>query len=252
VIRTLIVDDEAPARRRLRTLLDESPDIEIVGECGDGRSAVRAIERTRPDLVFLDVAMPELDGLGVIEAVGVSRMPPVIFVTAHDAHALRAFELHAIGYLLKPFDGERFARTLDHARRLIDRPAADELAPKLRALLDAQARERRGTDRLVVREPGRIHVVRFADIDWLEAAGNYVQLHVGRDTHLVHETMKDLAARLAPEQFRRIHRAIIVNLDRIRTIELGARGDGRVVLHDGTRLALSRSHRDQLGELLGG
>src|SRR5262249_58053978 len=164
---------------------------EIVDECGDGRSAVRAIERIRPDLVFLDVAMPELDGLGVIEAVGVTGMRAVIFVTAHDAHALRAFELHAIGYLLKPFDGERFARTLDHARRMIDRRVADELAPKLRALLDAQARERRGGDRLVVRELGRIHLVRFADIHWIEAARHYVQLPVRPGTPPPHPTMQD-------------------------------------------------------------
>ena len=245
MIRALIVDDEPPARDRLRTLLDEAPDVEIVGECGDGRSAVRAIERSRPDLVFLDVQLPELDGLGVVETIGADRMPAVVFVTAYDAYAIRAFELHAIGYLMKPFDGERFARTLDHARRVVEHR---DLAPRLRALLDARARD----DKLIVRELGRIHVIRTADIDWIEAAGNYVEVHVGRDTHLVHETMKDMAARLAPSQFRRIHRGVIVNVDRIKTIELGARGDGRVLLVDGTRLALSRSCRGELEDLLAG
>jgi two-component system LytT family response regulator len=246
VIRALIVDDEPLACDRIRTLLAESPDVEIVGECGDGNSAVRAIERSRPDLVFLDVQLPELDGLGVVEAIGAERMPAVVFVTAHDAYAIKAFELHAIGYLMKPFDGERFARTLDHARRVVERAHDGDLAPRLRALLDARARE----GRLIVREAGRVHVIRTADIDWIEAAGNYVEVHVGRDTHLVHETMKDISARLWPAQFRRIHRGVIVNVDRIKTIELGARGDGRVLLVDGTRLALSRSCRSELADLL--
>src|SRR5262249_35524888 len=148
------------------------------------------------------------------------RMPAVVFVTAYDAYAIRAFELHAIGYLMKPFDGERFARTLDHVRRVVEHRSDGDLAPRLRALLEARARD----ERLLVREAGRIHVIRTADIDWIEAAGNYVEVHVGRDSHLVHETMKDIAARLSPAQFRRIHRGVIVNVDRIKTIELGARG----------------------------
>lgn len=245
MIRALLVDDEPPARDRIRTLLDEAPDVEVVGECSDGKTAVQAIERIRPDLVFLDIQLPELDGLAVVEAVGTDRMPAVVFVTAYDAHAIRAFELHAIGYLLKPFDGDRFARTLDHARHMIEHRPDRDVA--LRALLEARASD----DRLIVREVGRIHVIRTADIDWIEAAGNYIEVHLGRDTHLVHETMKDVAARLAPSRFRRIHRAVIVNVDRIKTIELGTRGDGRVVLHDGTRLALSRTYRSELEDLLG-
>ena len=251
MIRTLIVDDEAPARRRLRTLLAEAPDIAIAGECADGPAAVELIEREKPDLVFLDIQMPEMDGLDVVRAIGAERMPALVFVTAHDSFALSAFELHAIDYVLKPFDAERFARTLEHARRVVADKAQGRFAERLAGFLDDHAALRARLERLVVREAGRVQLVRVDELDWMAAAGNYVELHSGGATHLLHDTLNGVAARLSERQFRRIHRSTVVNVERIKTIELGARGDGHVVLHDGTRLLFSRTHRHALGDLLG-
>ena len=246
----LIADDEPLARRRLRDLVAAVEWIECLGEAEDGDSTLRAIDSVKPDLVFLDIEMPGPSGLEVLEQA--HHRPAVIFTTAFDRYAVAAFELQALDYLLKPFSDAELAAALERAKRLIQDSGVQQLTERLNDLLGSVRPESRYLSRITVRVAQRVQIVRVAEIDWIEAAGNYVQLHVGRDTHLVHETMKDLAARLAPEQFRRIHRAIIVNLDRIRTIELGARGDGRLVLHDGTRLALSRSYRDQLGELLDG
>jgi two-component system LytT family response regulator len=246
VIRALIVDDEPPARLRIRTLLAGERDVAIVGECGDGASALELIRGTAPDLVFLDVQMPEMDGLAVVEALAGARMPGVVFVTAYDVHAVRAFELHALDYLLKPVDGDRFARTLERVRRV----APGDWSERLERFLTDHAAVRRRLERLVVREPGRVHVIRVEEIDWIEAAGNYVQVHAGGASHLVHETLTAMAARLASSQFRRIHRSVLVNVDRIREIELGRRGDGRVLLGDGTRLTLSRTYRAALADLL--
>lgn len=196
-IRALIVDDEPLARERIRTLLRKEPDIEVAGECGDGGRAVTAIEKERPDLVFLDVQMPEAGGFEVLEAVGAERMPAVIFVTAYDKYALRAFEVHALDYLLKPFDRQRFREALERARAHIRRAQAGELHQRLLALLGdvrpAQARR----ERLVVREGGRIFFLRVEEIDWVEAAGNYVRLHAGKRSHLLRETLAGLEEQVA-------------------------------------------------------
>ena len=247
-LRALVVDDETLARQRIRHLLRRSTDIEVVGECADGLEAVKAVETLAPDLVFLDIQMPELDGFGVVEAVGPERMPPTLFITAYDQHALRAFEVHAVDYLLKPFSPERFHQALERARRWC-RPAASE-GPDLEALLASLRPERPWADRLLVRQGDRHLLVKTETVQWIEAEDNYVRLHVEGTSHLVRQTMAGLLARLDPAQFRRIHRSAIVNLDCIKEFQPWTGGDQLVIMRDGTRLTLSRTYRDQFGEWL--
>jgi two-component system LytT family response regulator len=236
-VRALVVDDEPLARDRIRDLLAADPDVEVVGTCGDGVEAVEAIRALAPDLVFLDVQMPERGGFDVVETIGVDRMPVVVFVTAHDDYALRAFEAHALDYILKPFDEARFRDALARAK--------------------ARVREARGSrprflTRLMVKSGGRFVFLRDEEIDWLEADGNYVRLHVGPAEHLMRDTIRGLEARLDPERFLRIHRSTIVNLDRVREIHPLFHGEHRVVLSDGTKLTLSRGYRDRLARFEGG
>lgn len=249
-LRVLIVDDEPLARQRLVGLL-EGHDVEIAGECGDGLAAVAAIEAQAPDLLFLDVHMPKLDGFGVLEAIAPERMPVTVFVTAYDQYALRAFEVHALDYLLKPFDRERFERTLERARLEIERARASERTLKLAGLLaDLQAARPKALDRLVVRANGRVFFLRAGDVDWIEAAANYVDLHVGNEVHLIRETINELAARLDPATFLRIHRSIIVNLDRVKEIQPWFNRSYVLVLRDGTQLRSSRAYRARLHRLV--
>lgn len=250
-IRTLIVDDEQLARERLRGFLSVEMDLEIVGECADGQAAVEAIERDEPDLLFLDVQMPELDGFGVLEAAKPARPPVVIFTTAFSQHALRAFEVHALDYLLKPFDRDRVRVALDRARDRLRQSQAGALNAKLTALLAEMRPPTQAVDRLVVKTGGRVMLVRTADIDWVEAADNYVSLHVGAETHLLRETMGAIEARLDPKAFLRISRSTIVNVERIKELQPMFHGDYTVILRNGTRLSLSRSYRDKLQFLLG-
>ncbi|MGH3111915.1 MAG: LytR/AlgR family response regulator transcription factor [Gaiellaceae bacterium] len=250
-IRALIVDDEPLARKRIQRLLKEEPDVEVVGECADGRQAVAAIRRDAPDLVFLDVQMPELDGFGVLEAVGAERMPAVVFVTAYDEHALRAFEVSALDYLMKPFLPERFQRALKRARRQLRSDAEGGTREKLLELLALVGGGRRHLDRLLIKNDSRVYFLKAEEIDWIEAAGNYVQLHVGKDVHLLRETMARLEAGLDPARFLRIHRSTIVNLDRVKEMHPWFSGELVVLLHDGTQLRLSRGYRGKMEERLG-
>jgi two-component system, LytTR family, response regulator len=250
-IRTLIVDDEPLARQRIRTLLAGEKDIDIIGECADGCQALEAVAQHRPDLVFLDVQMPLLDGFGVLEGISGERMPTVIFVTAYDRFALKAFEVHALDYLLKPFDRQRFHKALERARVQVQHPSHSKINQQLLDLLEDVKGKNKFLDRLVVKSEGRVSFVRAEEIDWIEAAGNYLRLHVGKDTHLLRETMSKLEARLNPRQFLRIHRSTIVNLDRIRELEPTFHGDYAVLLRNGTELTLSRGYRDKLQGLLG-
>jgi two-component system, LytTR family, response regulator len=250
-IRTLIVDDEPLGRERIRTLLADDPEIEVTGECPDGRHAIAAIERSRPDLVFLDVQMPEVDGFAVLDAIAGDRMPMIIFVTAYDRYAVQAFEVHALDYLLKSFDRERFQASLQRAKHEIRHSKEGFLHERLAGLLeDVQARQKRLT-RLVVKSTGRIVFLRVEEIDWVEAADNYVRIHAGRESHLIRETLQSLESRLNPEKFLRIHRSTLVNLDRIRELQPIFHGDYLVKLSDGTELTLSRSYREKLLEPLG-
>ena len=249
-IRTLIVDDEPLGRERVRTLLARDDDIEVVGECGDGKKTIAAIEKLKPDLLFLDVQMPELDGFGVLEAISGKPMPAIVFVTAFDKYALQAFEVHALDYLLKSFDRERFEATLKRAKQAIRRSREGTLNERLAGLIeDLEAKKERPT-RLVIRAAGRITFLRVDEIDWIEAADNYVRVHVGKEAHLMRETLQSLEKRLDPGKFLRIHRSHLVNLERIRELRPIFHGDYLVKLVNGTELTLSRNYREKLLEPL--
>jgi two-component system LytT family response regulator len=250
-MKILIVDDEPLARERILDLLAGDTEIEVVGECGDGLSAVAEIERHQPDLLFLDVQMPELDGFGVLEAIDETKAPVIIFVTAYDQYALRAFEVHALDYLLKPFDRERFDKALQRAKHQIAREGAGAVNQELVALLaDLKARPK-PLERLVIKSGGRVFFLRAEEIDWIEAAANYVKLHVGKESHLLRETINGLAAKLDPDKFLRIHRSTIINLERVKELQSWFHGDYVVILKDGTQLTSSRNFREQLHKLLG-
>ena len=249
-VRALIVDDEPLARERLRLLLAAEEWLEVVHECGDGGSAVAAIEKFRPDLVFLDVEMPGASGFDVIEAVGVERMPFVVFVTAYDKYALKAFDVHAVDYLLKPFDKERFRQALTRARQQLEQRSGGELERRLLALVQDLKPPHQKLERFVIKSGGRVFFVRAEEIDWIEAAGNYVKLHVGNESHLFRETMNTLEARLNPDTFYRIHRSHIVNIERVRELQPWFNGEYVVFLKNGTRLTLSRGYREKLQDRL--
>jgi two-component system LytT family response regulator len=248
-LRALVVDDEALARQRILHLLRQATDIEVAAECANGLEAVQAIEDLKPDLVFLDIQMPELDGFGVVEAVGPNEMPPTLFVTAYDQHALKAFEVHALDYLLKPFSPERFHQALDRARHWCSQKPAEQ-GPNLEAVMAGFRKEKPWVDRLLVRQGERHILVKTAVLQWVEAEDNYVRLHVEGTSHLLRQTMTGLLARLDPAQFRRIHRSAIVNLDCIKEIQPWTGGDHLVIMRDGTRLTLSRTFREQFGDWL--
>jgi two-component system LytT family response regulator len=243
--RALIVDDEPISRRRLRRLLAFEPECELAGECENGRDAVHALERENVDILFLDVQMPEMDGFEVVRAISRSH-PLIIFTSAYDEYALKAFEVHAFDYLLKPFDRRRFRESLDRARRQLAqaRPAMSD--DRLLTLFENLAGARNAPDRIAVRNNGRVTFLKLGDIDWIEAADNYVCLHAGRETHILRETMTELEARLDPARFIRVHRSAIVNIDCIKELLPWFRGDYKVMLNDGTELTLTKTHREKL------
>lgn len=254
-IKAIIVDDEPPARRNLRALLKAVPDIDLVKECGNGRDAVEVIRALEPDLVFLDVQMPEMNGFEVLEQLTDQPLPVIIFVTAYDQYALKAFEVSALDYLLKPFDDARFHKALAQARRQIEQQDASELGRKLLTLMgrrevrtDASPRY---LTRLLVKTAGRVIFIRTEEIDWIEAYDNYLRLHVGGKAHLLRQTMNELEAALNPEQFARIHRSTIVNLDRVKELHPHFNSEHLVILQDGTELKLSRTRKEWLEQWLG-
>ena len=280
-IPTLIVDDEPLARRGLRTLLDDDPQIDVVGEASDGDEAAEAIDRLDPELIFLDIAMPGRDGLAVARgllsgetAVEAATSPVVVFVTAFDRFAVDAFDTEAVDYVLKPFDDARFHRTLERAKRRVRQRRVEHHRHALVTLLDdpvaaaeppppatsealptepnSSGARQNPVDRLVIRSTGRIRVVDLAEVDWIAGAGNYVRLHRGESTDLYRASLNDLEKQLDPTRFVRIHRSAIVQVDRVRDLRPLDRGDYRLTLRDGTELKVSRSFRHQLPRLLGG
>lgn len=249
-IQAVIVDDERLSRKRLRRLLSAEPDIEVLAECAGAQQAVELLSAQDADLLFLDVQMPQMDGFAVLESLPPARIPVVIFVTAYDEYALRAFEVHAFDYLLKPFDRARFAITLERARTQLAYLRNGRYAASVSQLLE-EIRSRRQPPRFAIRTADRVFFVPMEDIDWVQAADNYVCLHVGPQTHALRETMGAMEERLDRERFVRIHRSTIVNVDRIKELRPYFHGEYLVVLHNGTELTLSRTYRDRVMALLG-
>jgi two-component system LytT family response regulator len=248
-IRTLIVDDESLARDRVKRFLRDENDITIVGECGDGAEAIKVIRQEKPDLIFLDIQMPEKNGFEVIKSFDAKSTPTVIFVTAYDQYALQAFDVHALDYLLKPFNRERLHRAVAHARQHIENKHRGSLDERLASLIADLKSEKKYLERLVVKSVGRVFFLKIDEIDWIEAAGNYLKLHAGRDAHLIRETMNGIEAKLNPEKFLRIHRSTMVNIDRIKELHPMFSGDYEVILRSGTELTLSRNYRERFIEL---
>jgi two-component system LytT family response regulator len=244
-IRVLIAEDEPLARERIHALIEEEPDVQIVAECADGRSTVEAIRQHDPDLVFLDVNMPELNGFDVIREVGADNMPPVIFVTAYDHFAVQAFDAHAVDYVLKPFDEDRFRLAVERAREMLARRETGTLDRRLSDLLQGFARPHY-LERLAVKSGGKIIFLRTDEVTWIGAEGNYARLHAGKRSYLMRETMSNLESKLDPGRFIRIHRSTIVSTDAIAELEPLFQGDYVVVLRDGTRLTSSRGYRGNL------
>jgi two-component system, LytTR family, response regulator len=288
-VRVLIVDDEALARQRVRRLLQNEPDVEIVGEADTGRDAVRMINELQPDLVCLDVQMPELDGFGVLRELEGGKVPMVLFITAYDEHAQRAFDVHAVDYVLKPVDADRFRAAFERARtqraHAVAAERLGELLETVRRLADGRAQgDMRGdglpgsmgtpgsngapyttpgangnvpnggsryASRILVKQDGRMFFVKTTEIDWIEADRNYVRLHVGKAAHTIRERISHLEETLDPRLFARIHRSTIVNLNRVREMQQWFSGDYVVILEDGTRLRLSRHYRDRVEKQVG-
>jgi two-component system LytT family response regulator len=245
---TLIVDDEPLARAGLRLLLAADADVASIDEAAGGDEAVARIVDRRPDLVFLDVQMPEMDGFSVLERVGPARMPAVVFVTAHDRYAIQAFDINAIDYLLKPVTEERFAQALLRAKARLQ--STDETSAQIRALLETLSSPTAPVTRVAVRSATRIFFVEVDDVDWMQAAENYVELHVGRESHLLHVSMSALERALDPTRFLRIHRSLIVNVRRIRDLEPTLHGEFVVTLKSGVRLQSSRTYHQRIKAIL--
>jgi two-component system LytT family response regulator len=249
-IRALIVDDEPLARTHLRKLVAADAEIEVVGECGNGSDAVTMVRETNPDLVFLDIQMPELDGFGVVQALGSGPAPMIVFITAYDEYALKAFEVCALDYLLKPVDRKRFAATLARVKDRVRGGTSTDVVGKLAAWLEQQDRDSRRGDRLAVKTDGRVVFVKPEDIDWVEAMDDYAKLHVGTGSYVIRSTLTRLEQRLPARDFLRIHRSIIVNVHRIREVQPWFGGDFVVILTSGTQLTSGGRYRAQIQQLL--
>jgi two-component system, LytTR family, response regulator len=252
-VRVMVADDEPIGRHRLVRLLQSEPDTDVVAACADGEAAVEAIREHAPDIVLLDIQMPHLDGFEVVAALGEAQQPAVIFVTAHDQYALRAFEVHAFDYLLKPVDQDRLREAISRAVSNLGRAPQQSPTRRILGLLEElNSRERaRGRERLVVRTPERAFFLRTETIDYIEAAGKFVHLHVGRTVHALRESMAELEQELDSARFLRISRSVIVNLDRIQEIQPWFQGDYVLILTDGTRLTSTRGYRENMRRLLG-
>ncbi|PYP89295.1 MAG: DNA-binding response regulator [Blastocatellia bacterium AA13] len=248
-IRTLIVDDEPLARRKIRNLLKGDVEFYVIGECGSAAEAVMSIIRERPDLIFLDIQMPDADGFAVLKQLG-DKIPVVVFVTAHDQYAIRAFEVHALDYLLKPFDRNRFEAAAQAAKARLKKDDPGEVGRRTVALLEEIKATTSYLERILIKSNTRVLFIKTSDIDWIEAEGKYVRLHSTKESFLHREAIGTLESQLDPKKFIRVHRSAIVNLDRVKELEPWFHGEYRVVLDDGTRLSLSRTCRRKLTDLL--
>jgi two-component system LytT family response regulator len=252
-IRVLVVDDEPLAREKIRRIAKDDAELRVIGECANGAEAIEAIQTLTPDLLLLDVQMPEVGGFAVLEALqsnGV-RLPPVIFITAYDHYAVRAFEVNALDYLLKPFDRERFRAAIERAKQQIRRENAPGLDQRIVALLEQLQTQPKHNERLVVKTGGRVFFLNTDEVDWVEAEGNYVSIHTGKKSYLLRETISSLENQLDPKKFIRIHRSAIVNINRIKELQPWSHGEYHVLLQDGTQLTLSRSYREKVQAALG-
>jgi len=250
-IRVCIIDDELIACRRIQRLLKDDAEIDIVKICNDGEEAVESIQQFHPDLIFLDVQMPGMDGFEVLTSLNPESMPHVIFVTAFDRYAIKAFEVHALDYLLKPFDRKRFEQAVERSKSQIQQSQERSNNSELVALLKEMKNQSQHLERLVVKSQGRVFFLKTDEIDWIEAQGKHVSIHVGKETHLVREAMNNLEIELDPKKFARIHKSTIVNIDRIKQLQPLVHGDFRVILRDSTVLTISRRYRQKIDELLG-
>ena len=250
-IRALIVDDEALARRFIRRMLKGDRDFEIIGECSNGKETVAMIRRENPDIVFLDVQMPEMDGLTVLQSIGIERLPEIIFTTAYEQYAIRAFELHALDYLLKPFDQTRFKDAIKYAKERFRSERQNEGRMQMSALLENIKTKPQYLERLVIKAGGRITFLSTNEINWIEADDKYVHLHTSKARAMVRQTLTAMEDQLDPAKFRRVHRSAIVNVEHIAELQPLFSGEYSILLQDGTKLTLSRNYKDKLFDLLG-
>ncbi len=250
MIKTIIIDDEPLGRERIRSFIDEEPEVEIVDECINGKEAIACILNLKPDLIFLDVQMPEFDGFEVLQEIAPDHLPVIIFVTAYDKYALRAFEVNALDYLLKPFDRERFNIALHRAKEYLNKNSTGNFNDRVIHLLeDIKTKQIESThsgylEKLVIKSMGRIYFIRVDEIEWIEAAANYVRLHIGKESHLLRQTMNKLELNLNPKNFSRIHRSTIVNIDHVQEIQPWFNGESKIILQNGTKLISSRGFRN--------
>ncbi len=251
-IKVLIVDDEPFARKYIRQMLKDDAEVEIVGEAGNGKRAVRAIEECKPSLIFLDIQMPEMDGFTMLNNIDEANLPFIIFTTAYEEYAIRAFEFHALDYLLKPFDQTRFAVALEHAKKTLRGDKAEwQQSLRIRELLEAIGAKTRFLERLLIKQNGRIVFLKMSEVDWIKADDKYIHLHSGNSRHLIRQTLHSLKSQLDPLRFVQINRSVMVNVDSIKELHTMFNGDHEVQMIDGTKFSLSRSHRNALFELLG-
>jgi two-component system LytT family response regulator len=250
-IKALIADDELLARKFIRRMLKDDHEVEIVAECNDGKSTLDMIEKHHPDVVFLDVQMPEMDGFAVLQAIGCERWPEIVFTTAYEQYAIRAFELHALDYLLKPFDQARFRDALSHVKKQLSSRHSDSTRQQISALLENMKIRPEYLERLIIKADGRISFLNTRDIDWIEADDKYVHLHTSKTARMVRQTLSAMESQLDPRKFLRVHRSAIVNIDRIKELHPLFNGEHSIVLEDSTRLTLSRNYKDKLFRVLG-
>ena len=255
VIRTIVADDEHLARKKLRVLLDSEPGVQVVAECQDGLQTVSAVQTHRPDLLLIDIRLPDIDGFQVLKQIASDEMPVVVFTTAYDQFAIRAFEAHALDYLLKPFDGERLHHAVERARaellKVHDRDLTGRILDLLAKNAEPKMESKQVDDRMVIRAGGKVVFLDVKEIDWIEAAANYVKLNVGKDSYLLREGIGSISERLDPDRFVRIHRSVIVNVRKIKELQPCESGEYIAVLRNGKELSCSRGYRTQLQRLIG-